>query len=151
MPNDFSQNRMSIKDCRIVELPKVVDHRGNLTFIEGGRHVPFAVKRVFYIYDVPTGESRGAHAHRNLHQCLICLSGSFDVSLDDGTSKDVQHLNRPWRGLYIPPLIWAREINFDPGTVCLVLTSDFYDESDNIRDYDLFLSLVKPSGARPIP
>jgi hypothetical protein len=150
MPNDFSSPRR-VRDCRIVEFPKVVDHRGNLTFIEGGRHVPFEVKRVFYIYDVPTGESRGAHAHRSLHQCLICLSGSFDVAIDDGAAKDVVHLNRPWRGLYIPPLIWAREINFDPGTVCLVLTSDFFDESDNIRDYDLFQSLVKQRGARTIP
>lgn len=150
IPNNFS-GPMSIDDCRIVDLPKVVDQRGNLTYIEGGRHIPFDVRRVFYIYDVPTGESRGAHAHRTLHQFLICLSGSFDVAIDDGTSKDVLHLNRPWRGLYIPPLIWAREINFDPGTVCLVLTSDFYDESDNIRDYDLFLDLVRPRGARTVP
>lgn len=140
-----------VADCRLVDLPRAADARGNLTFIEGGRHIPFEAKRVFYIYDVPTGESRGAHAHRNLHQFLICLSGSFDVEVDDGEARGLIHLNRPWRGLYVPPLIWAREVNFDPGTVCLVLASDFYDEHDNIRDYPLFLSVRKQRVARPLP
>ena len=139
-----------IEDCREVELPTVADPRGALTFAEAQRHVPFEIKRVFYIYDVPTGLSRGAHAHKKLHQLLICLSGSFDVALDDGQSKAVRHLNRPWKGLYIPPLIWASELNFDPGTVCLVLTSDYYDESDHVSDYPLFLSLSKGTG-RTLP
>jgi len=134
---------MSIQDCRIIELPKITDPRGNLTFIEGKRHVPFDIKRVFYLYDVPTGNSRGAHAHRTLEQCLICLSGSFDVTLDDGFEKKLVHLNRPWECLYIPPMIWAAEVNFDPGSVCLVLASKEYDESDYYRDYDGFIKTVR--------
>lgn len=129
----------------------MADPRGALTFVEARRHVPFEIKRVFYIYDVPTGQSRGAHAHRTLHQLLVCLSGSFDVAVDDGEAKAIHHLNRPWKGLYIPPLIWASEINFDPGTVCLVLTSDYYDENDHVGDYSLFLSLRAKGGGRPVP
>ena len=119
----------------LTPLPKRTDPRGNLTFIEGDVHIPFSIKRVFYLYDVPTGESRGAHAHRKLHQFLVCLSGSFDVSLDDGVNRTLIHLNRPWQGLYIPPMVWASEINFDAGSVCLVLASARYDEADYIRDY----------------
>lgn len=130
----------SINDCTVVALPKVSDPRGNLTFVEGNNHIPFDIKRVFYLYDVPTEESRGAHAHRKLHQFLICLSGSFDVSLNDGESQRTIHLNRPWKGLHIPPMIWAAEVNFDPGSVCLVLASDSYNECDYIRDYSEFLS-----------
>lgn len=129
-----------ISDCRIVDLPKINDPRGNLTFIEGGNHIPFEIKRVFYLYDVPTAENRGAHAHKELHQFLICLSGSFDVSIDDGTNRDILHLNRPWKGIHIPPMIWASEINFDPGTVCLVLASDKYKEDDYFRDYEKYLA-----------
>ncbi len=130
---------MALADCKLIELPKISDPRGNLTFIEGERHLPFDIKRVFYLYDVPTGEDRGAHAHKNLHQFLICLSGSFDVALDDGFKKDTIHLNRPWKGLHIPPMIWASEINFDPGSVCLVMASDYYNESDYIRNYSEFI------------
>jgi oxalate decarboxylase/phosphoglucose isomerase-like protein (cupin superfamily) len=130
---------MDIDRCRMLEFPKITDPRGNLTFIEQQRHVPFEVKRVFYLYDVPTGESRGAHAHRKLRQVIICLAGSFDVLVDDGKQKRAIHLNRPWRGLYIPPMIWAAETNFDPGSVCLVLASELYDESDYYRDYDQFV------------
>lgn len=126
---------MKIEDCRVYELPKITDLRGNLTFVESERHIPFQMRRVFYLYDVPTGASRGAHAHRHQHQFLICLSGSFDVELDDGTHRSTVHLNRPWKGLHVPPSIWAAETNFDAGTVCLVLASDHYDESDYIRDY----------------
>lgn len=129
-----------IDNCKIIELPKITDPRGNLTFIESMRHIPFEMKRIFYLYDVPTGEDRGAHAHKALHQFLICLSGSFDVSLADGYASKVVHLNRPWKGLHIPPMIWASEINFDPGSVCLVIASDFYDEADYIRNYDQFMS-----------
>jgi dTDP-4-dehydrorhamnose 3,5-epimerase-like enzyme len=138
-----------VKQCRIIDLPKITDPRGNLSFIEGGRHIPFEIKRVFYLYDVPTGEDRGAHAHKKLHQFLICLSGSFDVLLDDGYEKQSVHLNRPWKGLHIPPMIWASEVNFDPGSVCLVLASDLYDESDYIRDYQEFLRLANKKCAYP--
>jgi hypothetical protein len=135
--------RPTIRDCTLLDLPKQADPRGNLTFIEGSRHVPFEIRRIFYIYDVPTEESRGAHAHRTLRQFLICLSGSFDVALDDGASKTRVHLNRPWKGLLIPPMIWAAEENFDAGSVCLVLTSDLYREDDYIRDYDEYLRLAR--------
>jgi dTDP-4-dehydrorhamnose 3,5-epimerase-like enzyme len=133
---------MSIKDCKIIDLPKISDPRGNLTFLESNKHIPFDIKRVFYIYDVPTGQDRGAHAHKTLHQFLVCLSGSFDVAIDDGIEKSIVHLNRPWKGLHLPPMIWACEINFDPGSVCLVIVSDFYNEIDYIRDYEIFLERV---------
>lgn len=132
----------SIDDCEIIQLPKIEDPRGNLTFMEGGNQVPFDIKRIFYIYDVPTAENRGAHAHYNLKQFVICLSGSFDVLLDDGRHKKTVHLNRPWQGLFIPPMVWASEENFDPGSICLVLTSELYDPSSYIRDYNSFLKLV---------
>lgn len=132
----------TVDDCRLIDLPKVSDPRGNLTFIEEGRHVPFDIKRVFYLYDVPTGADRGAHAHKTLHQCLICLSGSFDVAIDDGRQSRRVHLNRPWRALHIPPMIWAAEVAFDPGSVCMVLASGMYDETDYVRDYDRFLAEV---------
>lgn len=125
-----------------MEFPKVKDPRGNLTFIEGQRHIPFDVKRVFYLYDVPAGESRGAHAHRKLRQVLICLSGSFDVQLNDGIATKTVHLNRPWRGLYVPPMIWCAEVNFDPGSVCLVLASELYEEADYYRDYNAYVAAV---------
>jgi dTDP-4-dehydrorhamnose 3,5-epimerase-like enzyme len=134
---------MSIFDCTIIELPRINDPRGNLTFIEESNHIPFAIKRVFYLYDVPTEAGRGAHAHKTLHQFLVCLSGSFDVELDDGRNQTTVHLNRPWKGLHIPPLIWAAEVNFDPGSLCLVLASDTYDEGDYYRDYTEFLRDVR--------
>jgi len=133
---------MPIEACKIIELPKIIDPRGNLTFIEGNRHIPFEIKRVFYIYDVPTAADRGAHAHKKLHQFLVCMSGSFDVSLDDGAQKKIVHLNRPWQGLHIPPMIWAAEENFDPGTVYMVLTSEVYDEADYHRDYNEYLAAI---------
>lgn len=130
-----------IADCRILELPKIGDVRGNLTYIESDRHVPFAIQRVFFIYDVPTAEGRGAHAHRAQHQFLVCLSGSFDVLVDDGRDTATLHLNRPWQGLHVPPMIWAAEINFDPGSVCLSLSSDLFSEADYIRDHAEFQRL----------
>lgn len=134
---------MSIAECRLIKLPKISDPRGNLSVVEGGKHIPFDIKRVFYLYDVPTGESRGAHAHKTLHEFLICLSGSFDVSLDDGVKKKKVHLNRPWQGLHVPPMTWAAELNFDAGSICLVLTSAAYDESDYYRAYSDFLAATK--------
>jgi len=135
---------MTIHDCKLIELPKINDARGNLTFIEGGNHVPFEVRRVFYVYDIPSGQSRGAHAHRRLHQFLVCLSGGLDVLLDDGREKRTVHLNRPWIGLHIPPLVWASEGDFDPGTVYVALASELYDAEDYIRDYDEFLTRSRP-------
>jgi len=130
---------MSIQHCKIIELPKIADHRGNLTFIESGRHIPFDIKRTYYLYDVPGGATRAAHGHRNLHQLMISMSGSFDVTLDDGREKKVFHLNRSYYGLYIPPMMWRDLDNFSSGAVCMVLASDFYDESDYFRNYDDFL------------
>jgi dTDP-4-dehydrorhamnose 3,5-epimerase-like enzyme len=136
----------SIDDCRVIDLPKISDARGNLTFVEGSSHIPFPIKRIFYIYDVPTGANRGAHAHREHHQFLICLSGSFDVEVEDGERKGCFHLNRPWKGLHVPPMIWAAETNFDPGTVCLVLTSDHFSEADYIRDRADYQRIIHRSG-----
>lgn len=144
-------NKMpAISDCKLYELPKITDPRGNLTFIESDRHVPFAIQRVFYLYDVPTEESRGAHAHHTLNQLIICLSGSFDVEVDDGKSRTRIHLNRPWKGLHVPPLIWAAEVNFDPGSVALILASDMYNEADYIRDYDDYLALIKNLASKQV-
>ncbi|WP_408386828.1 sugar 3,4-ketoisomerase [Paraburkholderia sediminicola] len=140
----------AISDCKLYELPKITDPRGNLTFIESDKHVPFAIQRVFYLYDVPTEESRGAHAHHTLNQLIICLSGSFDVEVDDGKSRTRIHLNRPWKGLHVPPLIWAAEVNFDPGSVALILASDLYKEEDYIRDYDDYLALIKNLASKQV-
>jgi len=128
----------TIDDCRLIELPKVHDVRGNLTFIEGGQHIPFDIKRVFYLYDVPGGATRAGHAQRTCHQFLIAMSGSFDVILDDGERRRRQHLNRSYQGLYIPPRIWREIENFSSGSVCLVLASDVFDERDYCRDYAEF-------------
>lgn len=137
---------MSIADCRLVNLPKIADPRGNLTFIESGRHVPFEVKRVFYLYDVPGGETRAGHALKACEQFVIAMSGSFDVVLSDGVGKARYHLNRSYYGLYLPPLIWRELENFSSGSVCTVLASAFYEEAGYYRDYDHFLEAV--GGAR---
>lgn len=134
---------MSVSDAKIIELPKIEDHRGNLTFVEGTRHVPFEIKRIYYLYDVPGGASRAAHGHKSLRQVMIAMSGSFDVSLDDGASRVTHRLNRPFEGLYIPPMMWRDLDNFSSGAVCMVLASDYYDEDDYLRDYDSFLRLAK--------
>lgn len=130
---------MSIDDCKIIELPKITDPRGNLTFVESERNIPFAIQRVYYLYDVPGGESRAGHGHKELHQLMIAISGSFDVTLDDGKSQKHFHLDRSYRGLYIAPMTWREINNFSTGSVCVVLASDFYDESDYFRNYDDFL------------
>jgi len=129
--------------ARVLELPKISDPRGNLTFLEGGRHVPFEIKRVYYLYDVPGGEGRGGHAHRELEQIIIAASGSFDVVLDDGVERRRFFLNRSYYGLYVPRLVWREMENFSSGSVCLVLASDFYDESDYFRDYSEFVAAVQ--------
>ena len=129
---------MAVDDCEIIELPKIEEPRGNLTFIESGRHVPFDIRRVYYLYDVPGGAERGGHAHKALHQFIIAMSGSFDVVLDDGDRRQRFHLNRSYYGLHICPMIWRELDNFSSGSVCLVLASEVYDEADYFRDYDEF-------------
>ncbi len=133
---------MSIENCRIIDLPKITDSRGNLSFIEGNGHIPFDIKRVYYLYDVPGGAERGGHAHLALQQLIIAISGSFDVILKDGFEKKNYHLNRSYYGLYIPNMVWRELNNFSSGSVCLVLASTVYDESDYIRDYRQFLLKV---------
>ena len=133
----------TIDDCRIVQLPKINDARGNLTFVESQRHIPFEIKRVYYLYDVPGGATRAGHAHKTLQQFLVAMSGSFDVTLDDGHEKKKFHLNRSYYGLYIPPMIWREIDNFSSGSVCMALASDYFDESDYYRDYEEFLEAVR--------
>lgn len=135
---------MSIDNCKIIDLPKISDPRGNLTFIEGGgRHVPFDIKRVYYLYDVPGGAERGGHGHKALHQLIIAMSGSFDVVLDDGYEKKRFHLNRSYHGLYVCPMIWRELDNFSSGSVCMVLASNLYDEEDYYREYDPFINAAR--------
>jgi len=130
-------------DCKLIDVPKIPDPRGNLSFIEGGVHIPFDIKRVYYLYDVPGGSDRGSHAHKNLHQFIIAMSGSFDVILDDGIEKRRFHLNRSYFGLYVSPMMWRDLDNFSSGAVCMVLASERYDESDYIRDNAEFLKLTQ--------
>ena len=130
---------MDISDCKIITLPKICDRRGNLSFIEGSIHIPFDISRVYYLYDVPGGSERGGHAHKDLQQLIIAMSGSFDVVLDDGVNKIRYHLNRSYIGLYIPHMIWRELDNFSSGAVCMVLASNRYDESDYYRNYESYL------------
>jgi dTDP-4-dehydrorhamnose 3,5-epimerase-like enzyme len=130
---------MALSDCHLIDLPRIQDPRGNLTFIEGARHVPFDIKRVYYLYDVPGGAERGAHGHKELQQLVIAMSGAFDIHLDDGRNKKVFHMNRSYFGLYISPMIWRDITNFSSGAVCMVLASDYYKESDYYRDYPEFM------------
>tara|TARA_B100000795_G_scaffold223370_1_gene178542 strand:- start:1042 stop:1464 length:423 start_codon:yes stop_codon:yes gene_type:complete len=126
----------TVFDCSLIELPRIKNRSGNITTIENDIHIPFAVNRVFYLYDIPGGEDRGSHAHLDCHQFLVAASGSFEVLLDDGNVKKTIMLNQPFRGLHIPPGIWASEVNFSSGSICLVLASHIYDEKDYIRDYE---------------
>ncbi len=130
--------RSQVIDCSIIELPKVHFKAGNMSIADGINEVPFKVDRVFWIYDIPAGEARGAHAHRECHQFIIAASGSFEVEADDGTEKKTFYLNRPFYGLHVPPGIWAHEFNFSAGAICLVLTSHPYEENDYIKEYDEF-------------
>lgn len=133
---------MSIADCKIIDLPKDENPLGNLTAIEAGKQVPFAIQRVYYLYDVPGGAERGGHAHKELQQLIIAMSGSFDVILDDGHQKQRFHLNRSYQGLYVNTLIWRELDNFSSGSVCMVLASNRYDEADYYRSYDDFMCAV---------
>jgi dTDP-4-dehydrorhamnose 3,5-epimerase-like enzyme len=134
---------LTVPACRLLDFPVVQDDRGNLTFIEGGDHVPFDIRRVYYLYDVPGGATRAGHAHKELEQVLIAASGSFDVLVDDGMQRDRVTLNRSYFGLYIPNLVWREIVNFSSGAVCLVLASDHYDERDYFRTYDEFRAGLK--------
>ena len=134
---------MAVADCHLIDLPKVNDARGNLTFIEGERHVPFDIRRVFYLYDVPGGSTRAGHALRTCEQFIVSLSGAFDVVLDDGGEKKRFHLNRSHYGLYVTPLTWRELDNFSSNSVCLVLASAAYSESDYYREYEDFLAAVR--------
>ena len=133
--------KINVFDCNLFTLPKIKFRLGNITPIHSNIEVPFNIKRIFYIYDIPGGEDRGAHAHKKCHQFLIAASGSFDVFLDDGINKRTITLNRPYYGLHIPPGIWAAEQSFSSGAICLVLTSILYDEKDYIRNYTKFKKL----------
>jgi len=133
---------MSLNDCKIIELPKISDPRGNLTFVEGGNQIPFDISRVYYLYDVPGGAERGGHAHKALSQLIIAMSGSFDVILDEGDVKKRFHLNRSYQGLYVCPMMWRELDNFSSGSVCMVLASNKYDEADYYRDYNEYLKAI---------
>lgn len=140
---NMSINRLTVFDCSLYQLEKNHEVQGNLTYVYNGIHVPFDVKRVFYSYDIPGGEARGAHAHKECHQFLIAASGSFEVVLDDGINKRTILLNRPFYGLHVPPGIWAAEQGFSSGSICLVLASEGYLEDDYIRNYEDFLAYKK--------
>lgn len=134
---------ISVYDCSLIQLPKEEFNEGNLTYVYNNVHVPFPIKRIFYSYDIPGGESRGAHAHKECHQFLIAASGAYEVVLDDGTNKRTVLLNRPYWGLHIPPGIWAAEQGFSSGSICLVLASHGYSEEDYLRNYEDFMKYVK--------
>ena len=138
----MKKDDMDLNQCRMIDLPKIADPRGNLTFIEEGRHVPFDIKRVYYLYDVPGGSERGGHAHKELSQLIVAMSGSFDVVLKDGKKEARYHLNRSYNGLYVCPMIWRELDNFSSGSVCMVLASNFYDESDYYREYADYLKAM---------
>lgn len=132
---------LEYSNSKIVDLPKIMDVRGNLTFIESNQHIPFNIKRVYYLYDVPGGETRGGHAHKNLHQFIIAVNGSFDVILNNGQENKRFHMNRSYYGLYICPMTWRELDNFSSGSVCLVLASELFSDDDYIRDYNEFKKL----------
>ena len=136
-------NLIGLQECQIMDLPKILDDRGNLGVIEAGRPVPFLIKRVYWVYDVPGGEVRGGHAYKHLQEFFISLSGSFDVELDDGLNRRTVSLNRSYFGLYVPNLIWHHLKNFSTNSVCMVLASLPYSEEDYVRDYGTFLSIAR--------
>ena len=139
----MDSRKSTIDECKVIDLRKISDPRGNLTPIEGGGDIPFEIKRIYYLYDVPSGESRGAHAHKELRQMIIAANGSFTITLDDGTNKKSFTLNRPYQGLLIVPGIWRDLDDFSSGAVLLCLASEHYIAEDYIRDYDEFLKYKK--------
>jgi hypothetical protein len=133
----------SVHDCKLIDLPKISERKGAITPIYSQEHIPFEIKRIFYLYDVPGGEGRGAHAHKTLHQFIIAVMGAFEVVLDDGQETKRVRLDRAYHGLHVPPMIWANEENFSSGGICLVLASTPYDETDYIRDYQTFIECIR--------
>lgn len=136
------KNKLTVFDCSLIYLPKIENRAGNITPIQNNIEIPFNIKRVFYLYDIPGGESRGAHAHRECHQFLVAASGAFEILLDDGKTKRLIQLNRPYMGVHVPPGIWASEMNFSSGSICLVFASHTYSPTDYIRDYAEFLKFI---------
>ena len=132
----------SVYECSVVHLPKIHNQAGNITALENQKNIPFDVKRVYYLYDVPGGAERGGHGHRKLQQFIVALSGSFDVLINDGTNKKVVHLDRPYIGLHVVAGIWRELINFSSGAICLVLASEKYTEDDYLRDFDSYLNFI---------
>jgi hypothetical protein len=135
--------KTTVHDCQLINLPKISERKGAITPIYGGEHVPFNIARVFYLYDVPGGESRGAHAHKILHQFIVSVMGAFDVVMEDGSETRRVRLDRAYYGLHVPPMIWSHEENFSSGGICLVLASHPYDPDDYIREYDAYLKAKK--------
>jgi hypothetical protein len=134
-----STKNYTIFDCSIIHFPKIHNRAGNITPLENNRDIPFDIQRIYYLYDIPGGESRGAHAHKSLQQVIVAASGSFDVTIDDGRNKKTVHLSRPYFGLHLFPGMWRDISNFSSGAICLVLASAHYNENDYIRDYSTFL------------
>ncbi len=137
--NELELRNSRIADCSLITLPRISERSGSLTPIENSKEIPFDVERIFYLYDIPGGETRGGHAHKECHQMLVAASGAFDVKVSDGKDEKIYRLDRPYFGLHIPPGVWAEELGFSSGSICLVLTSHAFDESDYWRDYDEFL------------
>ena len=140
---------MSLAEARIVELPRITDPRGNLSVVEAGEHVPFEIKRMYYLYDVPGGETRGGHAHRQLEQLIIAMSGSFEVVLDDGTDRQSFPLRRSYYGLYVPRMLWRELVEFSSGSVCTVLASQHFDRDDYFYDYDEYVAALRTGKSQP--
>jgi dTDP-4-dehydrorhamnose 3,5-epimerase-like enzyme len=136
-------NIRMIQSVQMIALPKIVDKRGNLSFIEGENHIPFKIDRCHWIYDVPGGEKRGGHAYKKNREFIVALSGSFDVVVNDGKTEHIYHLNRSYHGLYLPAMVWRQMENFSTNSLALVLSSTYYDKSDYIYDYDEFKRFVK--------
>jgi WxcM-like, C-terminal len=134
---------MSLQNCKLINLPKISDPRGSITFIENQAHIPFDIRRIYYLYDVPVGQARAAHAHKDLCQVFIAINGSFSVKLDDGDEVKEFHLDNPFTGLYVCSKIWRDIYNFNKNAVCLVLASDYYSEHDYLRNYPDFLNYIK--------
>ena len=138
----FMESRTTVFECNLIHLDQKGDRNGHITAVNNNEQIPFDVKRIFYLYDIPSGESRGAHAHKECHQFLVAASGAFEVLLDDGKTKRLVLLNKPDIGLHIPPGIWSSEINFSSGSICLVLASHEYSEEDYLRDYNQYLNFL---------
>ena len=142
-PDIVAVKAATIDDCALLTLPRHSERSGSLTSLENSKDIPFDVKRIFYLYDIPGGENRGGHAHKGCHQILVAASGAFDVKVSDGKNEKIYRLDRPYYGLHVPPGVWAEELNFSSGSICLVLTSHEFDESDYWRSYDKYLEFKK--------